>query len=105
MDEGAFASLVDFDSFWHPDALRQADKICTDDLDQFMYYKASGYFQGVPEVHADLGQLATGEKPGRESATERTMAINLGLAMSDMAVAPLIYRRAVEQGIGTWLPR
>ena len=105
MDEGAFASLVDFDSFWHPDAMRQADKVCTDDLDQFMYYKDIGYFQGVPEVHADLGQLATGEKPGRESATERTMAVNLGLAMSDMAVAPLIYRRALEQGIGTWLPR
>jgi ornithine cyclodeaminase/alanine dehydrogenase-like protein (mu-crystallin family) len=34
----------------------------------------------------------------------RTMACNLGLAMDDMAVAPAIYRRAVEAGIGTWLP-
>jgi hypothetical protein len=24
--------------------------------------------------------------------------------MDDMAVAPLIYKQAVEKGIGTWLP-
>jgi len=28
----------------------------------------------------------------------------VGLAMDDMATAPLIYRRAVERGIGAWLP-
>jgi ornithine cyclodeaminase/alanine dehydrogenase-like protein (mu-crystallin family) len=31
------------------------------------------------------------------------MGMNLGLAMDDMAVAPGIYRRARERGIGTWL--
>jgi ornithine cyclodeaminase/alanine dehydrogenase len=31
------------------------------------------------------------------------MACNLGLAMDDMAVAPTLYQRAVEKGIGTWL--
>jgi ornithine cyclodeaminase/alanine dehydrogenase len=31
------------------------------------------------------------------------MACNLGLAMDDMATAPIIYRRAREMGIGTWL--
>ena len=29
------------------------------------------------------------------------MAINLGLALDDMAVAPQIYQRAVERGIGS----
>jgi ornithine cyclodeaminase/alanine dehydrogenase-like protein (mu-crystallin family) len=42
--------------------------------------------------------------PGRESQGERTMAINLGLALDDMAVAPEIYRRAKQRGIGAWLP-
>lgn len=51
-----------------------------------------------------LGDLVTCQKPGRESEAERTMTANLGLAMDDMAVAPLIYRQAVEKGIGTWLP-
>ena len=52
----------------------------------------------------ELGDLVTCQKPGRESEAERTMTANLGLAMDDMAVAPLIYRQAVEKGIGTWLP-
>jgi ornithine cyclodeaminase/alanine dehydrogenase len=32
------------------------------------------------------------------------MTANLGLALDDMATAPLIYQLAVEKGIGTWLP-
>jgi ornithine cyclodeaminase/alanine dehydrogenase len=31
------------------------------------------------------------------------MTANLGLAMDDMATAPIIYRRAQEMGVGTWL--
>ncbi|MCO6449661.1 MAG: hypothetical protein J5I90_02620 [Caldilineales bacterium] len=104
-NEGAFASLVDFDSYWAPEALSEVDKFCTDDLKQFDYYRSVGYFQAVPPVHADLGQLVTGLKPGRESTSERTIACNLGLALDDMAVAPTIFRRAMAMGIGTWLPR
>jgi ornithine cyclodeaminase/alanine dehydrogenase len=103
LDEGAFASLVDFDSYWHPEAMREADKFCTDDLAQLNYYQSVGYFQGIPPVHADLGELVTGARPGRETAAERTMTANLGLALDDMAVAPLLYKKAVERGIGTWL--
>jgi ornithine cyclodeaminase/alanine dehydrogenase len=104
LDAGAFASLVDFDSYWHPDAIREADKFCTDDQPQLYHYQEVGYFQDIPPVYADLGQLAVGRLPGRESPEERTMTANLGLAMDDMAVAPLLYQRAVEKGIGTWLP-
>jgi ornithine cyclodeaminase/alanine dehydrogenase len=103
LDEGTFASLVDFDSYWHPGAMMEA-KFCTDDTPQLRHYQQVGYFQEIPPVHADLGELATGQKPGRESPAERTMTANLGLAMDDMAVAPLLFRRAVETGIGTWLP-
>ncbi len=104
MEEGAFASLVDFDSYWHPDALRMVSKFCTDDTAQLLHYKSLGYFQHIPPVHADLGDLVTGKKSGRENVLERTIAANLGLAIDDMAVAPLIYRRALEMGVGTKLP-
>jgi len=104
LDAGAFASLVDFDSYWSVDAMRETDKLCTDDLRQLEHYRSEGYFKYIPTLHADLGELVTGKKPGRETAEERTMAVNLGLALDDMAVAPLIYRRAVEKSIGTWLP-
>ena len=103
LDEGAFASLVDFDSYWDPAALKEVDKFCTDDMEQFEYYKSIGYFQDIPPIHADLGELVAGLKPGRESAEERTIACNLGLALDDMAVAPTIFNLAADMGIGTWL--
>jgi ornithine cyclodeaminase/alanine dehydrogenase len=104
LDKGAFASPVDFDSYWHPDALLQADKFCTDDTAQLRYYQDVGYFRSIPDVHADLGELAAGKRPGRERDDERNICCNLGLAIDDMATAILIYQRAVERGIGTWLP-
>ncbi len=101
---GSFASAVDFDSYWTGDALRQFDRLATDDHAQFQYYRNVGYFQSTPDPYADLGELAAGLKPGRERSEERTIAMNLGLAIDDMAVAPEIYRRAKERGLGTWLP-
>jgi ornithine cyclodeaminase/alanine dehydrogenase-like protein (mu-crystallin family) len=103
MSEGAFASLVDFDSYWHADAMKESAKFCTDDTPQMLHYKTLGYFQETPSIHADLGELVTGEKPGRETSKEKTMTANLGLAIDDMAVAPLIFQKAREKGIGTWL--
>lgn len=100
---GAFASAVDFDSYWTAQALAQFDKLATDDVAQFDYYRSVGYFQTTPEPYADLGEIVAGHKPGRERDDERTMGMNLGLAMDDMAVAPEIYRRARERGIGTEL--
>jgi ornithine cyclodeaminase/alanine dehydrogenase len=103
LEEGAFASLVDYDAYWHPAAMHEADKFCTDDINQFRSAQQTGYFQNIPELHADLGELAANQKPGRQTPTERTMTANLGLALNDMAVAPLIYEKAKERGIGTWL--
>jgi len=103
LSQGAFASLVDFDSYWHSQAMKEAAKFCTDDTPQMLHYKTLGYFQKTPSIHADLGELVTGEKPGRETREEKTMTANLGLAIEDMAVAPLIFKRAQEKGIGTWL--
>ena len=103
LQPGAFASAVDFDSYWTPGALAQCDRIATDDHAQFHYYRGIGYFQQTPDPYADLGELVGGQKPGRERAEERTMAMNLGLALDDMAVAPEVYRRARDRGLGTWL--
>jgi ornithine cyclodeaminase/alanine dehydrogenase len=101
---GAFASAVDFDSYWTPEALAQMDRISTDDHAQFQYYKSVGYFGQTPDPYADLGELVAGLKSGRREEKERTLAINLGLAMDDMAVAPTIYQRAKELGLGVSLP-
>jgi ornithine cyclodeaminase/alanine dehydrogenase-like protein (mu-crystallin family) len=104
LEEGAFASLVDYDSYWDRAALRQADKFCTDDVAQLEYTKTTGYFQDIPPIYAELGDLVTGRRPGRETARERTIACNLGLALDDMATAPLVLKLAVEKGLGTRFP-
>src|SRR5512138_2310728 len=104
LQPGAYGSAVDFDSYWTPEALAQMDHISTDDHAQFQYYKSVGYFQQTPDPYADLGELVAGIKPGRQNEKERTLAINLGLALDDMAVAPTIYQCAKAKGLGIWLP-
>jgi len=101
--DGGFACPIDFDSYWKPEAMHSMHKFCTDDLEQLLYYRSVGYFQDIPNVHADLGELVTGRKAGRENDTERTMSMNLGLAIEDMATAIRIYEKAKSRGIGTWL--
>lgn len=104
LDEGAFASLVDFDSYWQGAALREATKLATDDLTQMGYYREVGYFSDTPQPYADLGEIVAGKKPGREPQDDRTMAVNLGLALEDMATGIRLYQRARAAGIGTELP-
>jgi ornithine cyclodeaminase/alanine dehydrogenase-like protein (mu-crystallin family) len=79
------------------------DRISTDDHAQFQYYESVGYLQQTPDPYADLGELVAGLKPGRTDEKERTLAINLGLALDDMAVAPTIYQYEKEKGLGIWL--
>jgi ornithine cyclodeaminase/alanine dehydrogenase len=100
---GAFASAVDFDAYFTGAAFREG-RLATDDRAQFEYYRAEGYFQDTPAPYADLGQLVTGQAPGRLSRDERTFAVNLGLALEDMAVAPRVLEGARRRGLGTRLP-
>jgi ornithine cyclodeaminase/alanine dehydrogenase len=102
--QGAFASAVDFDSYWTGSALREADKLATDDKEQMRYYREIGYFKDTPDPYAELGEIIAGKKPGRQSETERTIVINLGIALEDIATASLIYSLARKLGIGRELP-
>ena len=104
LSEGAFACPLDFDSYWKSEALAQADKLATDDTAQMNYYRKTGYFTHTPQPYADLGEIVTGKKPGRTHDGERTFCINLGLAAEDMATAILLYKKAVEKGLGVRLP-
>ena len=101
---GAFASAVDFDSYWQGGALAEADKLATDDTQQLEYYRGQGYFDQTPQPYADLGEILAGRKPGRQREDERTFCINLGIALDDMATAAIVYREARKRGLGTELP-
>src|SRR5712691_3864364 len=54
-------------------------------------------------LHAELGQIVTGRRPGRERDDERTLLWHRGLAILDIAVGLAILRRAEQQGAGTML--
>jgi alanine dehydrogenase len=47
-------------------------------------------------VHADIGQVVTGHKPGREGPKEVTVFDSTGLAIQDVACAAWVYRQVVE---------
>jgi len=105
LSPGAFAASVDFASSWSREAIRQFDRIVTDDLPQFATYRSAGYLEGMPDPDTELAWLITGTSARRNGPDERTLCCNLGLAAADMAVAPLVVRRAIERGIGHRLPR
>jgi ornithine cyclodeaminase/alanine dehydrogenase len=106
LGEGALAVSLDYDSAWTSAAMRACEKFCADDVPQLLATREHGvYFGGIPEaIHADLGELAAGLKPGREDARERIFSMNMGIAVDDMVTAKVVYDRARERGAGTRLP-
>lgn len=101
---GAFCMPIDFDTQFTLGAVRAMDLFYTDDTPQMEYYRSIGYFAEISKTQGDLGELVTGKKPARTTATQRTMSMQLGLAIEDMVTAIRIYERARAQGIGTRLP-
>jgi len=54
-------------------------------------------------LHAELGQIVTGVRPGRERDDERILFWHRGLAILDIAVGLAILRRAEQLDAGTML--
>ncbi len=54
----------------------------------------------IGEVHAELGELIAGLKPGRSSAEEIFVFDSTGTALQDVASAAAVYERACAQGRG-----
>ncbi|HJQ79597.1 MAG TPA: ornithine cyclodeaminase family protein [Lacipirellulaceae bacterium] len=61
-------------------------------------------FLSEKDLYAELPELLSGKKPGRESDKERIFIRAIGLVNQDIALANTIYQSAVEKGIGTRLP-
>lgn len=103
--EGALLLPIDFDSVFEWETMRRADKFLVDSLAEMRYFMSIGYLKhGLPRLHAELGEVIAGEKPGREAETELIMDMNIGMGVEDVVVAKAILERAIELGIGTRLP-
>jgi len=106
LKEGGLAISLDYDSAWTSSAMRECEKFVSDDIHQLLRTREEGvYFGGIPEaIDADLGELAAGLKPGRETERERIFSMNMGIAVDDMVTARMVYERALEKGTGIKLP-
>ena len=102
-NKGAFGCAIDFDTCWKPEAMSIADKIFTDDISQFSYYKKERYFQDAPEISGELADVILNKKIGREKDDDRILFIPLGLAIEDISVAKLVYELALEKKVGSWV--
>jgi alanine dehydrogenase len=59
--------------------------------------KEAGDVIAAGEIFAEVGEVVSGAKPGRQSAEEVTLFKSLGLAVEDVATAELVYRKAREE--------
>ncbi|GGG68276.1 2,3-diaminopropionate biosynthesis protein SbnB [Paenibacillus radicis (ex Gao et al. 2016)] len=108
--KGTFVSNISIMDL-HKDVFIQADKVIVDDWDQSNREKKiinqlvlEGKFSRE-QLHAELGEILIGRKPGRESDDEIIVLNPMGMAVEDIASAAELYRRALSAGKGTvlWL--
>ncbi len=55
---------------------------------------------GPDHIYAELGQIAAGQLPGRETRQEVTFFKSVGLAIQDIAVAALVLQEAEKSSLG-----
>ena len=56
------------------------------------------------QLHADIGEVVAGLKPGRERDDERILLHTTGMVSHDIGIAWSIYQKARAQGLGVPLP-
>jgi alanine dehydrogenase len=100
---GAFAAMVDLGRSWRRDTIRDLDVMATDDRAQSKALAADGKLAHAGPWAADLADFASGRHAGRTDARQRTGFVFAGMALADLAVAALAYRRALAAGIGVRL--
>ena len=87
------------------------DKIVVDDLGQagvgplgsLRAHVDSGRLTQA-NLHAELGQIVNGDRPGRERPDERILFWHRGLSITDVALGQTMLAKAQANGIGTTLP-
>lgn len=88
----------------HP-ALMAKSKIVADILDQCavmgdLHHALKAGAVTRSDVHAELGEIVAGKKPGRESSEEIIIFDSTGMALQDVAAAAVLYEKAQRQGSG-----
>jgi ornithine cyclodeaminase len=58
---------------------------------------------GSDRIDGELGEVISGNMPGRRSKKEITLFKTVGIAVEDVVVATAAYRKAMTAGLGTGL--
>lgn len=90
-----------------PSVLKKS-KIVVDDLPQASHsgevnVPLSMGLIGLEDIHGGLGKVITGEIKGRTRDADITIFDSTGLAIQDVAVGNLVYKKALRQKLGTEL--
>lgn len=109
LNPGVFISNISIMDV-HKDVYEKADKVVVDDWDQSNREKKiinqlvlEGRFSRE-QLHAELGKIVIGAKPGRENDNEIILLNPMGMAIDDIICARHFYQLACARGIGTQLP-
>jgi ornithine cyclodeaminase/alanine dehydrogenase-like protein (mu-crystallin family) len=89
-------------------ALYAASRAVVDSLEQAaeigdLHHALAAGIMTHYRVHATLGEIVAGQKPGRRDGHEITLFDSTGMGLQDVAAAAAIYRRALAAGAGTRL--
>jgi len=85
--------------------LLSAGKLVTDLTEQCgnigeLHHALKGGLMTIADVHAELGEIISGKKPGRTSKEEIIIFDSTGTALQDVAAAAIVYEKAVRKNIG-----
>jgi len=110
---GAFGVGIEGGCAYTAEALSQADKFVVDDVALAEYFDRLSrdrktedgqpdpeFPGGMPPIYSTIGEIVAGKKRARDSNNERIVAIPIGMAICDIAVAHLAYHAALDRGIG-----
>jgi ornithine cyclodeaminase/alanine dehydrogenase-like protein (mu-crystallin family) len=105
---GTFVGAVGADSEHKQElgpALMAAGTIVVDSLEQCatigdLHHALAAGAVSLDQVHAELGEVVAGQKPGRGTADEITLFDSTGVAIEDVAAAVAVYEKALAAGRG-----
>lgn len=86
-----------------PQELARRHSLFVEDLSAFLPQPVGcAELEGLdPAAATPIGDVLTGDKPGRRDDQEITVYKAMGIAMEDLVAAELVYRRALEEGCST----
>lgn len=87
------------------EVVKRASLVCVDSREE-LGLEAGNLLQALetgvilPEAVHELGQVIAGQVQGRQSPEDITLFSSQGIALQDLAVARLVYDRAVAENVG-----